>query len=71
MSEVIKLLNYDPIKMMNYDNSEKKLLRAAKKYYKHQSDKLINYLYCVNWTNTIDVGEAYQALKIWAPLKPV
>lgn len=71
MSELIKLLSYDPLKMMKYDEFQKKLLRLGKKYYKHQSDKLINYLYSVNWTNPLDVAEAYQALKIWAPLKPV
>ena len=70
MSELIKLLNYDPIKMMNYDDYQKRLLRIGRKFYKHQSDKLINYLYAVNWTNPVDVAEAYQALKIWAPLKP-
>ena len=56
MSELIKLLNYDPIKMTKYDNAEKKLLRAGKKYYKHQPDKLINYLYAVDWTNPIDIA---------------
>jgi hypothetical protein len=25
----------------------------------------------VNWINPVDVAEAYQALKIWAPLKPI
>jgi hypothetical protein len=32
---------------------------------------MINYLYAVNWINPVDVAEAYQALKIWAPLKPI
>lgn len=71
----MKLLSYDPLKMMHYtdknDKDEKKILKLGKKYYKHQSDKLINYLYSVDWTNPIDIGEAYQALKTWAPLKPI
>lgn len=43
----------------------------GKKYYKHQSDKLINYLYSIDWKNSVQIAEAYQALKDWAPLKPI
>lgn len=43
----------------------------GKKYYKHESNKLINYLYTVNWTNPYDVAEAYHTIKTWAPLKPI
>lgn len=71
MSDLIKLLSYDPLKMMNYDEHEKKLLRSGKKYYKHQPSKLINYLYAVNWTNPFEIAEAYLALKNWATLSPL
>lgn len=71
MSQLIKLLSYDPLKMMNYNDYEKMILKLGKKYYKHQPDKLINYLYSVNWTNTYEVAQAYAALKQWNPLKPV
>lgn len=56
----MRLLSYDPLKMMNYtdknDKDEKKILKLGRKYYKHQSDKLLNYLYSVDWTNPIDIG---------------
>lgn len=56
MSELIKLLNYDPLKMMKYKPEDKIILRLGKKYYKHQSDKLINYLYSIDWKNTYQVA---------------
>jgi Leucine-rich repeat (LRR) protein len=75
MSDLERLLLYDPLKMMKYkddnENPEKTILKLGKKFYMHQPDKLINYLYSIDWTNPTDVAEAYQALKTWTPLKPV
>jgi SOS response regulatory protein OraA/RecX len=62
--------------MMHYlddnEHPEKTILKLGKKYYyKHRSDKLINYLYSIDWTNPTDIAEAYQSLREWKPLRPV
>lgn len=49
--------------MLKYTAEDKKLLRLGKNRYKHQSNKLINYLYSIDWSNSIEVAEAYQALR--------
>ena len=56
MSELTKLLKYDPLKMLKYTPEEKNIIRLGKKYYKHQPDKLINYLYSVDWKNSIQIA---------------
>jgi hypothetical protein len=57
--------------MLAYTREEKAILRVCKKFYKHQSDKLINYLYAIDWKDCKHVWKAYEALDEWAPLKPI
>ena len=46
-------------------------MRKCKKYYKHQSEKLINYLFAIDWGEPAQVAEVYTTLAEWAPLKPI
>ena len=54
-----------------YKDEDKELLRKCKKYYKHQSEKLINYLFAISWSEPSQVAEVYATLAEWAPLKPL
>ena len=47
------------------------MLRKSKKYYKHQSDKLLNYMFAIEWTDPIQVAEAYATLNEWTAMKPL
>ena len=59
---VNELLRYDPLAIQKYSSEEKELLRRNWKYYKHQSDKLINFLLCIEWEQPDQVAEMYLAL---------
>lgn len=48
--------------MLNYTQEEKAILRTCKRVYKNQSDKLINYLYAIDWKDCKQVWKAYEAL---------
>jgi len=66
-----ELLRFDPLAIRHYKDEDKELLRKCKKYYKHQSEKLINYLFAINWGEPAQVAEVYTTLAEWAPLKPL
>ena len=71
MTELTRLLKYDPLKMMKYTVEDKNILRLGKMYYKHQPDKLVNYLFSIDWKNSTEIAQAYTSLDEWAPLKPI
>lgn len=57
-----ELLRYDPLAIHRYSDDDKSLLRRCKKYYRHQSDKLVNYLYAVDWSDPAQLADAYTTL---------
>lgn len=66
-----ELLRFDSLAIHHYSEADKALLRQCKKYYRHQSDKLVNYLYAIDWTDPAQIAEAYSTLGEWQPLKPI
>lgn len=66
-----ELLRFDSLAIHSYDEKDKGLLRRCKKYYRHQSDKLVNYLYAVDWTDPAQLADVYATLVEWQPLKPI
>jgi hypothetical protein len=66
-----ELLRFDPIAIRYYNPEDRELLRKCKKYYKHQSEKLINYLFAIDWCEPAQVAEVYTTLTEWAPPKPI
>jgi hypothetical protein len=65
------LLRYDALEIRKYTDKDKELLRKSKKYYKHQSDKLLNYMFAIDWTDPAQVAEVYATLEEWTPMKPI
>ena len=70
LERLYELLRFDPLEIRKYGEKDKELLRRSKKYYKHQSDKLLNYMFAIDWTEPQQVQEAYTTLNDWTPMKP-
>lgn len=51
-----ELLRYDPLMIFKYSEEDKELLRKCKKFYKHQSEKFINYVYAIDWTEPAQIA---------------
>jgi hypothetical protein len=66
-----ELLRFDSLAIHRYEDRDKDLLRRCKKYYRHQSDKLVNYLYAVDWADPAQLADVYATLAEWQPLKPI
>jgi hypothetical protein len=43
-------MKYDPLKLLKLSKEQKTVLKLCVKYYKHLPDKLICFLYSIDWT---------------------
>lgn len=57
-----ELLRFDSLAIHRYAEKDRDLLRRCKKYYRHQSDKLANYLFAVDWTDPAQLADVYSTL---------
>ena len=56
VEDIEELLKFNPLKMLSYSEEQKELLKKNKKLFQHQSHRLINYLYSIDWRNSIQVA---------------